>query len=198
MLAELISVSNMRLKCILHTHTRNSDGMLTADETITYLRSKGYRVIAITDHNKITTVENPYTDTLVLHGYEDTFSIHIVHIEDELYKAGTGLVFLAHPSRWGYSVSKIKEVVRRYNLDGVELYNRGNKQFITTPINDDDRLFYNRALLLAVDDFHSPTMENKCWIEIDTDSLDKYTVLDKIRHKEYILKVKNKTIPIMK
>jgi len=171
----------MIVKAILHAHSTNSDGVLRPEELVDYLYKKGYRVIAITDHNYITKVKNPYPgDVVLLEGYEDTFRWHITHIEDKWYKAGSGITILCHPKRWNLEGYEIKDLIKRYNLDGVELFNRGQKQYESSLLKS--------SIEIAVDDFHHPKMELRSWIELEVKELSKEEVLRQIKEKKFWIK----------
>jgi len=179
----------LKVKASLHNHTVLSDGFMTPEELIHTLRKKGFRVIAITDHNTWT-LPHPAQipeDVVFLNGVEWTFRWHIIKLELPLRHEVRALSWtdlldlaridwLAHPARWGLNPNQIRRLIREYKLDGAELFNRCHRQF-EGEIPD--------AIHLAVDDVHARGMIGKCWIEIETDSLDKETILEKIKRGEF-------------
>lgn len=54
----LFSSSGIWVRGNLHAHTKNSDGLLSPEEVIDYYFSRGYDFLAITDHEKVTTVKS--------------------------------------------------------------------------------------------------------------------------------------------
>jgi len=171
------------LKCCLHSHTVNSDGSLRPRELLRYLKKVGYNVVAITDHNYITKVHpaDIPRDMVVLEGYEWTFQIHIVKIEPmSLEEPETSIIdWLAHPARWRLSQKQIEHYVKSFKLDGAEQYNRGRKHF------EDNVPF----LKFAVDDFHSPEMELKSWIEVDV-PLNAQDILGALKKGDFYMRKK--------
>ena len=68
---EFISRSDRQFRANLHSHTTLSDGRLTPEESVQAYKSRGYQILALTDH------EAPYChqqfsgpDFLLLTGYE--------------------------------------------------------------------------------------------------------------------------------
>jgi predicted metal-dependent phosphoesterase TrpH len=43
----------------LHAHTTKSDGNLSPEKCVEFYRNAGYQVLAITDHDHVTSVEAP-------------------------------------------------------------------------------------------------------------------------------------------
>ena len=84
------------LKCALHTHTTLSDGKLTPIEVIQLYYNSGYRVIAITDHDRWYDGKTQYKDMLIIPGNEKTEGrCHVVEFG--------GIRILAHPKWSGLS-----------------------------------------------------------------------------------------------
>lgn len=182
----------MIVKCSLHNHTRMSDGSLSPGQLLHLMKERGFQVIAITDHNTWTLPHELQIpeDIIFLNGVEWTFTWHIIKIELPIetgprafnWKDRIDLAridFLAHPGRWGLNNERILELVRAYKLDGVEKCNRGINQ-------------YNGEIpgivSYGVDDTHEPGMIGKNWIEIELDSLDKETILEKLKTGEFNIK----------
>lgn len=129
----------------LHTHTTNSDGAYTPEETIALYKSKNYDFLALTDHwfhGEGRQEEN----FLLLNGTEfdvgSTVQEGIYHIVgigmekapaltkrapglsaqkiiDEIHNVN-GIAILAHPA---WSLDRASEVVKLYGIDGCEIYN---------------------------------------------------------------------------
>ena len=129
----------------LHTHTTNSDGAYTPEETIALYKSKGYDFLALTDHwfrGEGRQEEN----FLLLNGTEfdvgSTVQEGIYHIVgigmekapaltkrapgisaqkiiDEIHNVN-GIAILAHPA---WSLDRASEVAKLYGIDGCEIYN---------------------------------------------------------------------------
>jgi len=60
-------------KANLHCHSTNSDGLVSPDEVVRSYKERGFQVLAITDHNYITPVEQYQTaDFVCIPGYEWT------------------------------------------------------------------------------------------------------------------------------
>lgn len=129
----------------LHTHTTNSDGAYTPEETIALYKSKNYDFLALTDHwfhGEGRQEEN----FLLLNGTEfdvgSTVQEGIYHIVgigmekapaltkrapglsaqkiiDEIHNVN-GIAILAHPA---WSLDRASEVAKLYGIDGCEIYN---------------------------------------------------------------------------
>ncbi len=120
----------------LHTHTQNSDGQFTPEETCVLYNKKGYHFLAITDHNRITKGVTAPDDLLLIESCEiDVQSFHIVGIDmkDEFNKEGLtpqqvidrikqqgAIVILAHPY-WSGLTSY--ELLQLGGYEGIEIYN---------------------------------------------------------------------------
>jgi hypothetical protein len=182
----------MLIKCSLHNHTILSDGALSPHELLHTLKDRGFKVITITDHNNWTLPHRLQIpkDIIFLNGVEWTFRYHIIKIElplDINYRSLNWrdridlakIDWLAHPGRWGLSIEKIKELVRAYKLDGVEKCNRNWYQYEGS---------IKGVVEYGVDDVHSIDMIGKNWIEIETDSFDKETIIEKLKKGDFIIK----------
>ncbi|MCM8777957.1 MAG: CehA/McbA family metallohydrolase [Candidatus Omnitrophica bacterium] len=121
----------------LHTHTKNSDGEFTPEETFAIYSKMGYNFLAITDHNRITKGLKAPDNLLLIDGYEiDVQNFHIVGIGmiGEFEKEGMSpqqviermkqqdaIVILAHPYWSGLTSFDILQV---NGYDGIEIYNQ--------------------------------------------------------------------------
>ncbi|HOL22213.1 MAG TPA: CehA/McbA family metallohydrolase [bacterium] len=155
----------------LHTHTQNSDGAFTPEETCMLYSKAGYSFLAITDHNRITKGVKASDDLLLIESCEiDVQGFHIVGIdmEDEFDKEGLtpqqvidrmkqqdAIVILAHPY-WSGLTSY--ELLQLEGYEGIEIYNhvchrmRG-KGYSSVHI-DEVLQKGKRTFCFAVDDCH--------------------------------------------
>lgn len=134
-------------KANFHTHTTESDGSLTPQETIDAYQSRGYTILAITDHNKITWPwANWDRDPEQLgmyairggeasnHHHTNAFFVDVditsrseVTTLDRIHNAG-GLAQLNHPGRYSKSVDWYVEKYQTYDsLFSMEVYNQGDR-----------------------------------------------------------------------
>ena len=138
----------------LHTHTTNSDGLLSPDEVTRRYQEAGYDFLALTDHWK-RTVEAPhfYKNMLLLPGIELDYNltnevIHIVGINvdesiltrvDRRHTARRGIrdirrsggrAILAHPA---WSLNTLETMQELDGLTATEIYNSVS----ATPWNGD-------------------------------------------------------------
>lgn len=184
----------MIIKCSLHNHTTLSDGIMSPHELLYSLKDKGFKVIAITDHNNWTLPHRLQIpeDIIFINGIEWSFRWHIIKLElpiDISYRSINWkdrldlarIDWLAHPGRYGLSKERIKELIRSYKLDGVEKCNRTWSQYNGSIDN---------VVEYGVDDVHSSNMIGWNWIEIDTDSFDKETIIEKLKTGDFVLKTR--------
>lgn len=177
----------MRIKLSLHNHSQMSDGYFTVSGLLKVLNDAKFDVVAITDHNTVTV---PHTlqicgagDMLILRGVEVTFPrMHIISIEPSVTNMGLiGLVrsaavsWLAHPIFSQIFPPWPSKIVEREKLDGIELYCGGHIAYK----GDFDGPLY------AVDDLHIPSHINTSWMEMDVDSKDKDTILEKLKSGDF-------------
>lgn len=182
----------MKVLCSLHNHTIMSDGAMSPHQLLHTLKNKGFKVIAITDHNTWTLPHELQVpkDIVFINGIEWTFRWHIIKLELPLGDIPRALEWkdrldlaridwLAHPGRWGLNIDNILEIIRAYKLDGTEICNRGYSQYNGHIPN---------VVEYGVDDVHSSDMIGRNWIEIETDSLDKATIIDKLKKGEFLIR----------
>lgn len=180
------------VKAALHCHTLNSDGLLSPENVVEFYRSRGYGVIAITDHGKITRVSK-YHDILLLPSTEisigkslsgEPFHVLGINIEDEIFKARNvqevidiikelkGIAIIAHPY---WSSLGIEELISLKNYLAIEVYNGGcdietSKGFSSIYW---DVILSNKKMVygIAVDDSHRyiypPIDADTGWIWIE-------------------------------
>jgi hypothetical protein len=171
-------------KAALHTHSTTSDGRLSPVELAAWYRARGYHVLAVTDHRRVTDVRSLSTDDfLVLPGVE----WHGGHLKDETYyhillvdiqevrewptgtamqtavqlaRATGALVFAAHPY-WSGQTSV--QLAAADGIVGLEVYNdvaQVRKGLGVSSVQWDELLARGRLFYaLAVDDIHDPNIE---------------------------------------
>lgn len=180
----------MRLKVALHCHSSLSDGEMSPGQLLRFLRDHDYRVVAITDHNHMTIPHELQTrgldDMIILNGVEWTLpQYHLVLIDLPLNKTRTfskfdvtnaNLKFIAHPF-WTLNVDETLNYCDLYQLDGIEKFNRGIECFF-----GEDVIGYN---YYACDDLHIRRDIDTSWIELETDSFDKQTIIEKLKEGDY-------------
>jgi len=174
----------MLIKCSLHNHSTNSDGKLKPEKMVRAIANKGYKVIALTDHDWITYIreEDLPKDIIYLTGYElSKPNLHIIKLETPSRNRPdlARIDFLAHPARWGMSTSEILKTVREYKLDGVEYCNSKTIQY-------SERI--KGIIEVGVDDSHNENMILWNWIELETDSFDKETIIEMLKKGEFVIK----------
>ena len=188
----------------LHTHTNNSDGRKSPEETLDLYQANGYDFIALTDHWKRTSNEtHMHNGMLVIPGIELDYTlpaqvIHIVGIGvdetvlnatrnggaqsgiDAIRKAG-GRAILAHPA-WSLNTPETINAMR--GLTAAEVYNSVSG----APWNGDradstgilDVAANNGCILktVAADDAHFYTGEEcASYIMLQAESLTQENVL---------------------
>jgi len=182
----------MIVKCSLHNHTILSDGHLSPHELLYTLKSWGFKVIAITDHNTWTLPHELQIpdDIIFINGVEWTFRYHIIKLDLPLERNGRSLDWrdrldlasvdwLAHPGRWSLTNDQIREICRSYKLDGAEVCNRGQRQF-----NGE----IPGVIRYGVDDTHSASMIGKNWIEMELDEFTKEEVIENLKKGRFTIK----------
>lgn len=163
----------------LHIHSTRSDGSRAPDEVIAWYQSNGFHFVALTDHNVLSSSQEPADGFLVLGGVEidgvdpQTGMFHFVGLglrenpildpvartsmqeaQNRLLAAG-GLVIIAHPY-WSGQMSK--DLLNLDGCTGLEIYNGGCEVEDAkgySLVHWDDLLAAGRRLWgLAVDDSH--------------------------------------------
>ncbi|MEM2888721.1 MAG: hypothetical protein QXI71_05375 [Candidatus Bathyarchaeia archaeon] len=132
------------VKGSLHCHSTSSDGHLSPGDVADYYVSRGYGLLALTDHGKITTNFVNDGECTVLTGIEvskgqsklgEPYHIVALGVDDpsindlnspleviDNVKSAKGLVIVAHPS-WSSLVHEDLAVLKDYS--GIEVYNTG-------------------------------------------------------------------------
>lgn len=156
----------------LHTHTTQSDGVLSPDQALAWYRSRGYDFVALSDHWVLTPGANYGQDFGTLGAAEVQGSrYHLLalglgklpprewaeepqRIIDHL-KAQGALCYIAHPYWTGRPSTEILALER---IDGIEVFNavcEASKGTGHARVHWDDCLTAGRRLTgLAVDDSH--------------------------------------------
>lgn len=136
-----------RHKANLHTHTTESDGSLTPAEAIDEYHSRGYRVLALADHNEMTypwlnwgrdpadlgmvsiqATEASRHDHLgsYFNGYNGSSSSITTSLNTVQSNGGQAVIF--HPGRYSRSISWYENLYATYDsLIGMEVFNQGDR-----------------------------------------------------------------------
>jgi hypothetical protein len=126
----------MWFKGNLHIHTKNSDGSLSPEEIVKIYRENNYHFLFITDHNKITDYQSPYSDFLTIKGIEfsqnefhilgldlneifDTKDLSPQGIINKINELG-GFAVICHPY---WSALKSQQILSLSGFIGIEIYN---------------------------------------------------------------------------
>lgn len=148
------------MKVSLHTHTKNShDGSLT-EESMREAYGPEW-ITAVTDHDEWSTPTSEGRLPGIEHTVDADRYLHIVEVElpDGPFR------FLAHPKRPFPTDTKqqAREVINRYDLDGVEKYNAGVEQY-TGRIEE--------AIELANDDAHNDWQTGTSYMKMDCGTVE--------------------------
>ncbi len=182
------------VKGSLHCHSTSSDGHLSPRDVADYYVSRGYGLLALTDHGKITTNFVNDENCTVLTGIEvskgqsklgEPYHIVALGVDDpsinnltspsdviDKVKSAEGLVIIAHPS-WSSLVHEDLASLKDY--DGIEVYNTGCDVEVAkghAVSHWDNLLSMGRECLgYAVDDSHRyfvpPIDANGGWIYLE-------------------------------
>ena len=207
--ANPFAVEGRWFKGNLHTHSTNSDGALSPRELIRRYRDSGYDFLAITDHNKLTEVDDPGDEILLIPGEEINVGksevgtdFHLVllgikeHISDrsspqtviDRAKAQGGEVILCHPY---WSQLSINDMLSIEGYIGVEVFNSTCHFSIgkgLSQIHWDDLLVRGKHVWgFAVDDAHHHTSDHRptdvcnAWISVKSSELTLDSIMNAIR-----------------
>lgn len=179
----------------LHTHTTNSDGRLSPQETIDWFSSNGYDVLALTDHNSITDPAPLDPRGMVLltasevsaSGGELGGTYHLVSLgltpaaalppvatpatgSIRTLRALGAVVFVAHPHWSGLTVGDLL-AAQEAGAHGIEIYNGGtvlDSQKGEALVHWDEALARGARLSgIAVDDTHWHTIDRALgWVMV--------------------------------
>jgi len=177
----------------LHCHTNVSDGALSLAQAVDMYRSRGFSILCITDHNRITDVSGlTDADMLVLPGAERVVSRFIWPLGRHLIRLGKhtdlrkvadcrempGVAIAAHPTWAGNLGSGEWTVSDMLKYKGVSIMEVRNPH--SSPQADMNR--WLEALLArgpeaplwgaAVDDMHNPNQVGYGWVEVKMQRLE--------------------------
>jgi len=190
----------------LHTHTTNSDGLLTPSQIIFLYQANGYDFLSITDHCKLTDVKEyveRLEDFLLIPGEEiDVGNLHLValnidaeirfnsspqEIIDEASEQG-GEVIVAHPYWSALTLGDLTEID---GYLGIEVYNATCDVSVAkgySTVYWDNMLYRGRFTYgFAVDDAHRglslqmPTDTCKGWIMAKASKLNRESIMNSLR-----------------
>ncbi len=197
----------------LHTHTTNSDGDLSPEETANWYKKRGYDFLAITDHWKISQIEESSSKFLFIKGVEigvqkaelgQSYHLVCLDISDvsgleeevpvqeaiDIVKRKGGDVILGHPS---WSFLTINDLIPLKGILGMEVFNStcdlGIGKGLSSVHWDDILIRGKRVLGFATDDAHHFTAEpfdaGKGWIMVKAEILTKENILQAIREGSF-------------
>lgn len=196
----------MKIKCSLHNHTTCSDGELSPDQLLVYLRDAGFNVIAITDHMNLTVPWKIPEGILFIHGIEwysrqgyemVLLNPHLSMEKNYLDLSQTPVKWLAHPAflggyrYMGINLKAVASIIQTNKLDGYELYNGHHKQLSEEDVEVLAQLMDMPYHPFAVDDFHVKGQEMQAWVEMEVDSLDVDTVIENLVSGQFDIGVRS-------
>jgi len=195
----------------IHTHTTNSDGEFSPEKVIEGYKKKNYDFLAITDHNKVTDVEEySREDFLLVPGIEidvgknsvgNTYHLVGINVKEgfeaspefraklgaqegiDFLKEKGGEAILAHPY---WSGSTMEDLFPLKGQLGIEVYNSTCLKGIGKGLSS----VYWDALLakgrlnwgFAVDDAHFHYADGyRGWIIVKAPALDKESIISSIK-----------------
>jgi len=198
------------LKGCLHCHSKNSDGFLDPEAVASFYESRGYRLLALTDHEKISGVKG--FNGVFQFGVEASrgkcmfgASYHIVALGvddakildvkdpqlfiDRVNEEG-GLTFIAHPY---WSNLTHEDLTQLEGYVGIEVYNTGCDVEVAkgySTVHWDCLLSSGRKIWgIAVDDSHRyvihPLDADGGWIWLNMDDPSPEAALKSIREGKF-------------
>jgi len=202
-----------RYKGNVHLHTTNSDGRLSPADAAAWYRQRGYHFVAITDHNKLTDVDELSDDgflviaaceldvdntelgqtyhflALGLHtpvAHAERRAVAAQSVVDELNRLGAAVV-LAHPYWSGLTVA---EMLPLQGITGVEVYNTSAERDLGKGLSAsqwDDVLARGRCWWgLGVDDTHWVDDDaGEGWVVVEAKSLTEASILAALREGRF-------------
>jgi len=194
------------LKGNLHTHTTNSDGLLTPHQIAFLYRANGYDFLSITDHSRLTDVKElsgRFEDFILLPGEEIGIgNLHLVALNihreiksdnnperviNEVSEQG-GEVIVAHPY---WSALTLRDLQEINGYLGIEVYNATCDIAVAKGYSTVywDNLLYRKRYTygFAVDDAHTglslqrPTDTCKGWIMVKVNKRNPESLMDSLR-----------------
>ncbi len=189
----------------LHTHTTQSDGLLTPEQAIAWYRERGYDFIAITDHWVLTPGQAfGHSPFITLSGAElhgDSYHLLALGIPtlpdqdlanipqamaDQVLGMG-GLPFIAHPYWTGQTSAEVAQIK---GILGLEVFNSVCEKMVGrgyAGVHWDDLLAQGLRLTgLAVDDVHwKHGEEGQGFVMVRAEHLDEPSILEALRRGHY-------------
>lgn len=199
-----------RYKTNLHTHTKESDGKEPIERVIFLYKKKGYSILSITDHNKLTYPENE-KDIFLIKGIEFGKNQHHIlgyfsfvipeNIENldeneilNLISQKEGISIFAHPGRYNKEIDWYVNFFKKYkNLIGVEVLNTSaqkDKVYGDTDIWDEilSRTMPERPVWgFGNDDFHKITHLSVNWNIFLLNELDENEIKEAMKDGRFYI-----------
>lgn len=193
--------SGQWLRGNLHAHTTKSDGVFQIEELVRNYEALGYDFLVITDHNKITPIENINPEILVLLGSEiSTDKGHIVAVNlkepikpnqpsqevIDAINAQGGIAIIAHPN-WGENFChwQQKDLFSLQNYAGIEIFNGNILRDNGSPLASDrwDMLLSrgHKCWCYAVDDTHNELDIANGWTMVLVDEINADSIVKALR-----------------
>lgn len=185
----------------LHSHTTNSDGKFSLEELVRNYEAAGYDFLVITDHNKVTPVENVNADLLILPGSEISSGeghIVAVNIKEPIspnqpsqavidaVNAQGGVAILAHPN-WGENFChwRQEDMASLRGYAGIEVFNGNILRDSGSPLASDrwDMLLSSghKCWCYGVDDTHNELDLANGWTMVLADDPTPEAIVNALR-----------------
>lgn len=166
----------MKVKINLHSHERigSFDSTTPQIAMTSAYNALGYDAVGFVGHDDMADVESE--QLIIFNGIEREVSIspetHIVEFPE------IGFSFLAHPERSNYSKEEIQSIINEYNLDGVEKFSDGVKQYRGEM----------PAIELSNDDAHNVWQIGTSFMEIEVNDVNRGQIVQAIKRGDIELK----------
>ena len=185
----------------LHAHTNNSDGKFTLTELVRCYEEQGYDFLAVTDHDKLTSLTDAAGRLLLLSGCEVTAGGgHVVAVGItepieprqprqaiiDAINAQGGIAILAHPN-WGKTFCHWQQddLVALQGYAGIEVFNGNILRDDGSPLASDrwDRLLSQGRKVwgYATDDTHNEQDIANGWTMVLADDATPDAILKALR-----------------
>lgn len=185
----------------LHAHTSNSDGKFSLEELVRNYEALGYDFLVVTDHNKITPIDNINSDMLLLPGCEiSTERGHIVAVNlkepiqpnqpsqkvIDAINAQGGVAILAHPN-WGENFCHWRQddLTSLHGYAGIEVFNGNILRDSGSPLASDrwDMLLSRgrKCWCYSVDDTHNEIDLANGWTLVLADELSSEAIVNALK-----------------
>ena len=194
----------------LHTHTTNSDGRLSLEQIISSYKGRGYDFLGITDHEKVTDIDEHSTvNPLLIRGIEvvcgcseigELYHIlgiglkKMVELPDgvsaqkviNMIRVQQGITIIAHPYWSGLTFG---DVLPLKGILGIEVFNASCHNGIGkgfSAVHWDDLLARGKNLYgFASDDTHFQENIGQGWIMVKAKSLSVTDILSAIKKGQF-------------